>query len=251
MRDDVGKEQVNKTMKCETGHGRRTAASWLSAVALALIGLAGTNAAIAAAAAPTTAAPATTPPAASAQEPAAGAAPAVADVKRDATDYVIGPGDTLQIYVWQHTDLSVTVPVRPDGKISTPLVEDLVAVNRTPFQLARDIETRLKEYVRTPQVNVIVTNPANAFNQVKIIGEVKAPGSLPYRAGMTAMDAILQVGGMSEFAAGNRATLVRKAEDGKEERIKLRLSDLINKGKMDRNVELRPGDLVIVPASLF
>jgi polysaccharide export outer membrane protein len=195
-------------------------------------------------------APPATPPAAAAPTGQAATVPP-ADVARDSTDYVIGPGDSLQIYVWQHPDLSVTVPVRPDGKISSPLVEDLVAVNRTPFQLARDIETRLKEYVRTPQVNVIVINPANAFNQVKIIGEVKAPGSLPYRAGMTAMDAILQVGGMSEFAAGNRATLVRKGQNGKEERIKVRLNDLIQKGKVETNVELRPGDLLIVPASLF
>jgi polysaccharide biosynthesis/export protein len=170
---------------------------------------------------------------------------------RDRTDYIIGPGDVLQIYVWQHTDLSVTIPVRPDGKISTPLVEDLMAVNKTPYELGRDIEKALKEYVRTPQVNVIVTTPANAFNQVKIIGQVKAPGSLAFRAGMTAMDALLQVGGLSQFAAGNRATLVRKGTSGKEERIKLRLSDLINKGKVEANVELRPGDLIIVPESMF
>jgi polysaccharide export outer membrane protein len=205
----------------------------------------GMSFAVCAAEAPPAAAPST------GQPPAPAAVPAQAAGARDVTDYVIGPGDSLQIYVWQHPDLSVSVPVRPDGKISSPLVEDLVAVNRTPYQLARDIETRLKEYVRTPQVNVIVTNPANAFNQVKIIGEVKTPGSLPYRAGMTAMDAILQVGGMSEFAAGNRATLVRKGQDGKEERIKVRLNDLINKGKVETNVELRPGDLLIVPASLF
>lgn len=228
-------------MKRERGRGRRVA-SW-GALFMAVMGM---SFAVCAAEAP----PAAAPPAGQAPTGAA-IPPPPATVARDVTDYVIGPGDSLQIYVWQHPDLSVTVPVRPDGKISSPLVEDLVAVNRTPFQLARDIETRLKEYVRTPQVNVIVTNPANAFNQVKIIGEVKAPGSLPYRAGMTAMDAILQVGGMSEFAAGNRATLVRKGQDGKEERIKVRLNDLINKGKVETNVELRPGDLLIVPASLF
>ena len=234
-------------MKCERAQGRRVA-GW-GALFMAVLGM---NFAVCAAEAPAAVAPpAVAPPSAQAPTGAAPVPVPPASGARDVTDYVIGPGDSLQIYVWQHPDLSVTVPVRPDGKISSPLVEDLVAVNRTPFQLARDIETRLKEYVRTPQVNVIVVNPANAFNQVKIIGEVKAPGSLPYRAGMTAMDAILQVGGMSEFAAGNRATLVRKGQDGKEERIKVRLNDLINKGKVETNVELRPGDLLIVPASLF
>jgi polysaccharide export outer membrane protein len=187
------------------------------------------------------------------QPPAAPATPAVptAPVQGTEKDYLIGPGDTLQIYVWQHNDLSVTVPVRPDGKISTPLVEDLVAVNKTPFQLARDVEARLKEYVRTPQVNVIVTSAANAFNQITVIGQVAKPGSLPYRAGMTVLDAVLQVGGLSEFAAGNRATLVRKGENGKTERIKLRLNDLVKKGKADFNVDLRPGDMVVVPESIF
>jgi polysaccharide export outer membrane protein len=187
-----------------------------------------------------------TPPA-----PGSAAAPASAAVAADSKDYRIGPGDALQIYVWQHPDLSVTIPVRPDGKISTPLVEDLVAVDKTPHQLARDIETALSEYVRTPQVNVIVTNPANAFNQVKIIGQVKTPGSLPFRAGMTVMDAILQVGGLSEFAAGNRATLVRTGDDGKQQRIKVKLNDLINKGRVETNVALRPGDMLIVPEAIF
>ena len=187
-----------------------------------------------------------TQPAAAAPQPAAAApAPGVT------ADYIIGPGDTLQIYVWQHTDLSVTVPVRPDGKISTPLVEDLVAVNKTPHQLARDVEAVLKEYVRTPQVNVIVTSAANAFNQVKVIGQVAKPGSLPYRAGMTALDAILQVGGLSEFAAGNRATLVRQGENGKSERIRLRLQDLVKKGKAEADVNLKPGDMIVVPESVF
>jgi polysaccharide biosynthesis/export protein len=227
----------------------RRRARALPAIALMGIFLAPGSAVLAAAAADEKPAAPTLqkPPA---QEPPA-AAPASAAVPADSTDYRIGPGDALQIYVWQHPDLSVTIPVRPDGKISTPLVEDLVAVDKTPHRLARDIETALSEYVRTPQVNVIVTNPANAFNQVKIIGQVKSPGSLPFRAGMTVMDAILQVGGLSEFAAGNRATLVRTGDDGKQQRIKVKLNDLINKGRVETNVLLRPGDMVIVPEAIF
>jgi polysaccharide export outer membrane protein len=165
--------------------------------------------------------------------------------------YVIGPGDVIQIFVWRSPELSVTVPVRPDGKISSPLVEDEVAVGKTPSQLARDIETRLAEYVRTPQVNVIITAPANAFNQVKVIGQVHSPRSLAYRAGMTALDAVLETGGLTEFAAGNRAILVRKDANGKETRVKLRLNDLVKKGKISSNVELRAGDVLIVPESVF
>lgn len=192
--------------------------------------------------------PATTaPPAATA--PAAAVVPppgAVSD-----PEYVIGPGDTIQIFVWRSPELSVTVPVRPDGKISSPLVEDLVAVGKTPSQLARDVETRLQEYVRTPQVNVIVTAPANAFNQVKVIGQVKSPQSLAYRTGMTALDAILQAGGLTEFAAGNRALLVRKDANGKETRLKLRLDDVVKKGRITANVDLKAGDVLIVPESIF
>jgi polysaccharide biosynthesis/export protein len=168
-----------------------------------------------------------------------------------APDYIIGPGDSIQVFVWRRPELTVTVPVRPDGKISSPLVEDLVAVGKTPSQLARDIETRLAEYVRTPQVNVIVAAPANAFNQIKVIGQVHSPSSIPYRAGMTAMDAILAAGGFTEFAAGNRTLLVRKEAGGKEARTKLRLNDVLKKGKIEANVELKAGDVLIVPESVF
>jgi polysaccharide export outer membrane protein len=180
--------------------------------------------------------------------PSSGEPPA--SIVNDA-QYVIGPGDVIQIFVWRSPELSVTVPVRPDGKISSPLVEDMVAVGKTPSQLARDMEIRLAEYVRSPQVNVIVTAPANAFNQVKVIGQVHAPRSLAYRAGMTALDAVLETGGLTEFAAGNRAVLVRKDANGKETRVKLRLNDLVKKGKISSNVELKPGDVLIVPESMF
>jgi len=167
------------------------------------------------------------------------------------SSYIIGPGDSIQVFVWRSPELTVTVPVRPDGKVSTPLVEDLVAVGKTPSQLARDIEVRLAEFVRTPQVNVIVTAPANAFNQVKVIGQVNSPQSLAYRAGMTVLDAILQSGGLTEFAAGNRAVLVRKDGSGKEVRQKLRVNDLIKKGNISANAELKPGDVLIIPESVF
>lgn len=175
--------------------------------------------------------------------------PAVSAI--DAASYLIGPGDAIQVFVWRSPELTVTVPVRPDGKISTPLVEDLVAVGKTPSQLARDIEARLAEYVRSPQVNVIVTSPANAFNQVKVIGQVNSPQSLAFRAGMTVLDAVLESGGLTEFAAGNRAILVRQDASGKEERLKVRLQDLIKKGKISANVALQPGDVLIVPESIF
>ncbi len=165
--------------------------------------------------------------------------------------YVIGPGDVIQIFVWRSPELSVTVPVRPDGKVSSPLVEDIIAVGKTATQLARDIEVRLAEYVRTPQVSVIITVPANALNQVKVIGQVQSPRSLAYRTGMTALDAILETGGLTEFAAGNRAVLVRKDASGKETRVKLRLNDLVKKGKITANAALAPGDVLIIPESVF
>ena len=165
-------------------------------------------------------------------------------------DYIIGPGDTLQVFVWRNPDLSVTVPVRPDGKISTPLVEDMPAVGKTPTRLARDVEKVLAEYVRSPEVNIIVTQPASAFNQVKVIGQVQKPAAIPYREGMTVLDALLAVGGLGTFAAGNRSHLVRTV-DGKQSEIPLKLDALLNKGDMSQNLALRPGDVLVVPESRF
>lgn len=166
------------------------------------------------------------------------------------TEYIIGPGDILQVFVWRNPDLSVTVPVRPDGKISTPLVEDMPAVGKTPTSLARDIEKVLSEYVRTPEVNIIVTQPASAFNQVKVIGQVQKPAAVPYREGMTVLDALLAVGGLSTFAAGDRGKLVRIV-DGKQTEVRVKLDKLVNSGDMSQNLPLRPGDVLVVPQSRF
>lgn len=167
-----------------------------------------------------------------------------------AADYLIGPGDTLQVFVWRNPELTATIPVRPDGKISTPLVEDMPAVGKTPSQLARDIEKVLAEYVKSPEVNVIVTVPASVFSQVKVIGQVKNPTALPYRDGMTVLDAVLAVGGLGNFAAGDRARLVR-TENGKQTEIRIKLQKLVNNGDMSQNLPLRPGDVLVVPESRF
>lgn len=164
--------------------------------------------------------------------------------------YIIGPGDTLQVFVWRNEELSVTVPVRPDGKISTPLVEDMVAVGKTPSVLARDIEGVLAEYVRSPQVNVIVTNPVSAYSQVRVLGEVATPQGIPYREGMTVLDAVLAVGGLGEFAAGNRGKIVRLV-NGRKKEIKVRIDDLVNDGDVSQNLPLQPGDVLVVPESRF
>ena len=165
-------------------------------------------------------------------------------------DYRVGPGDTLKVYVFQNEELSATVPVRPDGKISTPLVEDMVAVGKSPSQLARDIEKSLAEYVKSPKVNVVVMVAASVFSQVKVIGQVKTPQALPYRDGMTVLDAVLAVGGLGQFAAGNRAHLVR-TENGKQIEIKVKLDALVNSGDMKQNLLLKPGDVLVVPETRF
>ena len=181
---------------------------------------------------------------------AALAAPAPAAQTVNPNEYVIGPGDTLQVFVWRNPELTATVPVRPDGKVSTPLNEDMVAVGKTPSQLARDIEKVLSEYVRSPTVNVIVTQPVGAYSEVQIIGQVLKPGSLPYRAGMKVLDAVLAVGGLTQFAAGNRAKIERTV-DGHRQELRLKLDSLVNKGDMTQNLDLRPGDVLVVPESRF
>jgi polysaccharide export outer membrane protein len=176
--------------------------------------------------------------------------PAGAPAGHVSADYLIGPGDSLHVFVFQNEELSVTVPVRPDGKISTPLVEDMVAVGKTPSQLARDIEKSLAEYVKSPKVNVVVMGAMSVFSQVKVIGQVLKPQALPYRDGMTVLDAVLSVGGLTQFAAGNRAHVVR-TENGKQTEIKVKLDALVNSGDMKQNLALRPGDVLVVPESRF
>ena len=168
----------------------------------------------------------------------------------DANSYLIGPGDMLQVFVWRNPELSTSIPVRPDGKISTPLVENLVAIGKTPSQLAREMETALSEYVRSPKVNVIVTTPVSVFSQVKAIGQVKLPQALAYREGMKVLDLVLAVGGLADFASGNRAKIVRTV-DGKQVEMRVKLEDLVNKGDMKQNLPLKPGDVLVVPESLF
>lgn len=166
-----------------------------------------------------------------------------------ADEYIIGPGDTVQVFVWQHPEVSVTIPVRPDGRISTPLVEDLLAVGKTPTNLARDIEVALSEYIRSPKVNVIVSNFIGTFsNQVRVVGQASAPQAIPFRQEMTVLDVMIQVGGLGENAAGNRARIIRREGDQQIE-IPVRLDDLLNKGKIAANVPMRPGDVLIIPES--
>jgi len=182
-----------------------------------------------------------------AAEPAPAAPPATSSA-----DYTIGPGDVLQIFVWRNPELSTSVPVRPDGKISTPLVEDMVAVGKSPAKLARDMETVLAEYVRSPTVNVIVATANSALSQVKVFGQVKNPQSIPYRDGLRVLDVVLLVGGFTDFAAPNRAKLVHAAvgqEKPREE--KLKLGDLVQKGDMKQNVSLKPGDVLVIPQARF
>jgi polysaccharide export outer membrane protein len=164
--------------------------------------------------------------------------------------YRIGPGDVLQIFVWRNPDLSSSVPVRPDGKISTPLVENMTAVGKTPSILARDIEVVLAEYVRSPKVNIIVTTSVSTFSQVKVVGQVVHPQAVAYREGIKVLDVVLQVGGLAEFAAGNRAKIVR-VQNGKQADIRVKLADLLEKGDMRQNLPLLPGDVLVVPQSRF
>jgi polysaccharide biosynthesis/export protein len=167
-------------------------------------------------------------------------------------EYRIGPGDRLQVFVWRNSDISATVPVRPDGKISTPLVEDMVAVGKTPTQLARDIEQVLQSYLKSPKVNVIVEEFVGTFSdQVRVVGQAAQPRALPYRESMTLLDVMIEVGGLTAFAAGNRALVVRKAPDGSTSEIKVRLADLLDDGDMSENIPVRAGDVVIIPESMF
>ena len=182
---------------------------------------------------------------------AASATPSAADQAQDRIEYRIGPGDMLQVFVWNHPELTLTVPVRPDGIISTPLIEGVPAEGKTAPQLARDLEKALSEFVRAPKVSVIITSFVGAYaDQIRVVGQASKPQSMAYRANMTLLDVMIAVGGLAEFAAGNRAVILRKVGE-KQLRIKARLSDLLDDGDIKANVEMRPGDVLIIPESRF
>ncbi|MFZ4757136.1 MAG: XrtA/PEP-CTERM system exopolysaccharide export protein [Burkholderiaceae bacterium] len=164
--------------------------------------------------------------------------------------YQIGPGDALEVNVWRHPELSAKVPVRPDGKITVPLIEDLPAIGRTPADLGREIEQRLQKYVREPNVTVLVTNfVGNAAEQVRVVGQAMRPAALPYKQGMTLLDVMIQVGGITEYASGNRAVLIRQSENNKQYGVRLR--DLLKGGDVSANVEVQPGDVIMIPEGWF
>jgi len=166
-------------------------------------------------------------------------------------DYIIGPGDQLQIFVWRNPELTQSVPVRPDGKISVPLVEDLPAANKTATQLAREIEAALSKFVRDPLVTVIVSNFQGVYQtQVRVVGQATDPKALPYRDNMTLLDVMIAVGGLTDFAAGNRSTLIRTV-DGQTSQATLRLEDLIRDGDISANAPVAPGDVIIIPEAWF
>lgn len=169
----------------------------------------------------------------------------------DRKKYLIGAGDMLNIFVWRNSDLSVTVPVRPDGMISIPLVEDLEVVDQTPSQIARSIEHILASYIKSPVVTVIVTEFGGVYDQrIRIIGAAAEPMALAYRNGITLLDVMIAVGGLGEFAAGNRAKLIREI-DQKKTIIPIKLGNLLKKGDISENIPLQPGDVLMIPETWF
>ena len=164
-------------------------------------------------------------------------------------NYVIGPGDQVSISVWRNPELSMAVPVRPDGKITGPLVEDLPVIGKDSTTIAREMEKVLSKYVRDPIVTVIVTNFVGPYSeQIRIIGEASRPQALPYRQKMTLLDVMIAVGGITDFADGNAASILRTSE-GRQYNV--RLKDLLRRGDVSANVEMKPGDVVIIPQSWF
>jgi len=177
--------------------------------------------------------------------------PTTGAVAETSQDYKIGPLDTVQIFVRNEPDLSVTVPVRPDGRISTPLIDDMGAAGKTASQLGKDIAEKLRSYVQDPVVTVMVSSFAGPFDQqVRVVGEATKPQAIPYRAKMTVLDVMIEAGGLTEFADGNRAVLVRRDNEGQQS-YNVRLGDLLKEGDIRANVPVMPGDVIIIPQSWF
>jgi polysaccharide export outer membrane protein len=165
-------------------------------------------------------------------------------------NYIIGPGDNVNIVVWRNPELSMSVPVRPDGKITAPLVDDLQAMGKDPSTLARDLEKELGKFIRDPVVTVIVTNFVGPYSeQIRVVGEAARPQTLAYKQKMTVLDVMIAVGGITDFADGNRATILRASENNAQ--YSVRLKDLVKRGDVSANVDMKPGDILIIPESLF
>jgi polysaccharide export outer membrane protein len=164
--------------------------------------------------------------------------------------YIVGPGDTINIIVWRNPELSMSVPVRPDGRFSTPLIDELVAQGKNSVAIARDVEKKLEKYVRDPVVTVIVTSFVGPYDQqIRVVGEAAKPQSLPFKQYMTVLDVMIAVGGLTDFADGNGASILRTADGGKQYSVRLR--DLVRRGDVSANVEMKPGDILIIPQSFF
>ena len=177
--------------------------------------------------------------------------PRAPEVYSGASDYQIGPGDSLQVFVWRSAELSVTVPVRPDGRFSMPLLQEVAAAGKTPSQVADEVKRGLSAYVRDPIVTVIVLSTlGTGQSKVSVIGEAATPKSVPYRAGLTLLDVMIEVGGLTEFANGNDARLVR-VTNGKPKEFRVRVADLIKDGDTSANIELVPGDVIRIPERWF
>lgn len=171
-------------------------------------------------------------------------------------NYIIGPGDNLNIIVWRNPELSMSVPVRPDGKFSTPLIDELVGQGKTSTQVAREVEKQLEKYVRDPVVTVVVTTFVGPYDQqIRVVGEAAKPQALPFKQYMTLLDVMIAVGGLTDFADGNEATILRTADGGKDglggKQFSVRLRDLIRRGDISANVEMKPGDILIIPQGWF
>lgn len=176
--------------------------------------------------------------------------PAPTSAASDEYNYHIGPGDTVNIVVWRNPELSMSVPVRPDGKLASPLIEDLPAIGKNPTTLARDIEQALSKFIRDPVVTVIVTSFVGPYSeQIRVVGEAAKPQVLAYKQKMTLLDVMIAVGGMTDFADGNGASILRPADGSKQYGV--RIKDLIKRGDVSANVEMKPGDVLIIPRSWF
>jgi len=178
-------------------------------------------------------------------------APFVSPNEGPGPKYIIGPLDSLNVFVWRNPELSNRVTVRPDGFLSMPLIDDLPATGKTPTELARDMEEALGNFLQSPIVSVMVENFVGPFSQqVRVVGEASSPQSIPYRANMTLLDVMIHVGGLTEFAAGDRATLVR-FEDGRQKEYRVKIDSLIRDGEIKQNIKILPGDVLIIPESIL